>query len=232
MKILALITARKNSKGVLDKNIREIGGVPLIGISAQHALAAGFAPEDVVLSTDSEEYAAVGRKYGASTPFLRPAELATDTAGSREVMIHAVDTLNRLAAEKYDTICLLQPTSPFRSPEDIVNAIRLYEERRPEMVVGVTRSGANPYYNLFETDEAGCLHISKGDGRYTRRQDAPPVYEFNGAIYIIDVEALRKGPITRFGRILPYVMPAERSLDIDSEADLRRAQRVLQNPEM
>lgn len=229
MKILALITARKNSKGVLDKNIREIGGVPLIGISAQHALAAGFAPEDVVLSTDSEEYAAIGRIYGASTPFLRPAELATDTAGSREVMLHAVDTLNRLAAEKYDTICLLQPTSPFRSPEDIVNAIRLYEERRPEMVVGVTRSGANPYYNLFETDEAGCLHISKGDGRYTRRQDAPPVYEFNGAIYIIDVEALRKGPITRFGRILPYVMPPERSLDIDSEQDLRRAQ-VLQTP--
>lgn len=219
--MLALIPARGGSKGIKDKNIRPFRGVPLLAHSIRHALDAGFQSEDIVLSTDSEAYAAVGREYGAAVPFMRPEHLATDTAGSREVMLHAVDTLAAMG-RVHDTICLLQPTSPLRSPADIIEAVRLYELHRPDMVVGVTLSGSNPYYNLFEPDADGCLHISKGDGLITRRQDAPPVYEFNGAIYIISVEALRRGPITRFERIIPLVMPAERSIDLDTEDDWQR----------
>ncbi|MDE5552899.1 MAG: acylneuraminate cytidylyltransferase family protein [Muribaculaceae bacterium] len=221
MAILALIPARCNSKGIPGKNIRPFRGLPLLAHSIRHAQAAGFRNEDIVLTTDSEQYAEIGRQYGADVPFLRPDELATDTAGSREVMLHAVDTLAS-AGRVYDTICLLQPTSPLRDPQDIRDAIALYESTAPDMVAGVSVSGANPYYNLFEPDAEGCLHISKGDGLITRRQDAPPVYEFNGAIYIIRVEALRHSPITRFDRIMPLVMPAERSLDLDTEADWQR----------
>lgn len=221
-RVLALITARSGSKGIPDKNIRPLAGIPLLAHSIRHAREAGFPRCDIVLSTDSEAYAAIGREYGADVPFIRPDDLASDTAGSREVMLHAVDTLARMGRH-YDTICLLQPTSPLRSPEDIREAIELYRSRRPDMVVGVTRSGANPYYNLFEADPEGYLRISKGDGGITRRQDAPPVYEFNGAVYIISVAALRKAPISQFPHTLPLVMPPERSLDLDSESDWLRA---------
>lgn len=225
MAILALIPARCNSKGIPGKNIRPFRGHPLLAHSILHARRAGFRNEDIVLTTDSAEYADIGRRYGADVPFLRPDELATDTAGSREVMLHAIDTLAAMGRE-YDTICLLQPTSPLRDPQDITEAIALYERYSPDMVVGVCVSGANPYYNLFEPGADGGLHISKGDGLITRRQDAPPVYEFNGAIYIIRVEALRHSPITRFGHIVPLVMPAERSLDLDTEADWQRLDTV------
>lgn len=225
MNILYLIPARANSKGIPDKNIKRLGPFPLLAHSIHQAKLAGASPEDIVLSTDSEKYAEIGREHGANVPFLRPCELATDTSGSREVMLHAVDTLNA-AGREYDTICLLQPTSPFRDPEDIEKAISLFRKYRPDMVVGVKISGANPYYNLFERDEKGFLHISKGDGRITRRQDAPEVLEFNGAIYIIDVKALRKEPISRFARIIPYLMPTERSIDIDTPSDWEKAEKI------
>lgn len=218
--ILAIIPARAGSKGIPDKNIRPLGGLPLLVHSIRHALQAGFQSPDILLTTDSEQYAAIGREAGANVPFLRPQELSTDQAGSREVMLHAIDAMQK----HYDTICLLQPTSPLRRPEDIIEAIKLYQEHRPDMVVGVKRSPANPYYNLFETDHRGHLHISKGDGLITRRQDAPPVYEFNGAIYIINVNSLRRSPLTLFPDIIPYEMPAERSIDLDTPDDWRRAE--------
>lgn len=226
MKILYLITARGGSKGIPGKNIKPLGGRPLIDWSIQGALKAGAPAEDLIVSTDSDEIGEIARRCGASVPFMRPAELASDTAGSREVMLHAVDTLAE-SGRVYDTICLLQPTSPFRSAKDIRRAIELHELRRPEMTVSVMRSPANPYYNLFEPDAEGMLHISKGSGRYTRRQDAPPVYEFNGAVYVIDVEALRRENITRFASILPYEMPADRSIDLDTPADWERAEERL-----
>lgn len=216
--MLALIPARKNSKGIPDKNIRLLGGTPLLAHSIRHAREAGFDPSEIVLSTDSEEYAAIGRHYGASVPFIRPDSLATDSAGSREVMLHAIDTLADMG-QRHDVICLLQPTSPLRTAEDISTALNLFKIHKPDMVVSVTISGANPYYNLFEPDNNGFIHISKGNGNITRRQDAPPVFEFNGAVYIISVEALRKAPISQFKRIIPMVMPAERSLDLDTEDD-------------
>lgn len=221
--IVAIIPARSGSKGIPDKNIRPLGGLPLLVHSIRHALSAGFQSANILLTTDSEQYAAIGREAGATVPFLRPQELSTDRAGSREVMLHAIDAMQK----KYDTICLLQPTSPLRRPEDIIEAIRLYEEHRPDMVVGVKRSPANPYYNLFETDAQGHLHISKGDGLITRRQDAPPVYEFNGAIYIINAASLRRSPLTLFPHIIPYEMPEQRSIDLDTPDDWRRAEQML-----
>lgn len=227
MKALYLIPARGGSKGVPRKNIRLLGGLPLIAHSIRHALACAENPEDVVVSTDSEEIAKVAREYGASVPFMRPAELATDTAGSREVMLHAVDTLNA-QGRGYDTIILLQPTSPFRNPADIVAAAKLYDKCRPDMVVSVKQAQANPYYNAFECDSKGCLKISKGDGLITRRQDAPQVWEFDGAIYVIDMEALRRYPsLAQMKRILPFPSSGRHNIDIDSELDFLIAEHLI-----
>ena len=227
MKILYLIPARGGSKGVPGKNIKELGGMPLIAHSIGHALAVAPA-EDVVVSTDSEEIKSVAEKYGANVPFLRPEALATDTAGSREMMLHAVDFFAREGRE-YDTIVLLQPTSPLRDPQDIERAIELFRERRPDMVVSVSEAVSNPYYNAFEPDKEGYLKISKGEGGITRRQDAPKVWEFNGAIYVIDVAALQERKLAQFQRILPYPTSPETSQDIDTEIDFLICEKLLES---
>lgn len=223
-----LIPARGGSKGVPGKNIRNLGGIPLIAHTIRAALAVADNPEEVVVSTDSEEIADVARSYGASVPFMRPAELATDTAGSREVILHAADAL----LEPGEPVVLLQPTSPFRNPQDIRKAVELFEKERPDMVVSVRPAATNPYYNAYECDETGCLRISKGDGLLSRRQDAPAVWEFDGSIYVIDPEALRKVPsLARLQRILPIENTVATPVDIDTELDFRLANLLISSRE-
>lgn len=235
MKYLYLIPARGGSKGIPGKNIKLLGGVPLIARSIRHALEAGAPEEDVVVTTDSEEIAQVAREWGANVPFMRPAELATDSATSRDAILHALDTL-KSSGRNYDAVILLQPTSPFRRPEDIKNAVKAYEdamerakspEDAPGMAVSVTEARTNPYYSAFEADEKGFLHISKGDGRYTRRQDAPKVWEFNGAVYVINPSMLRQFEISRLPNIVAVEMPAEISIDLDTHADWERAEQKI-----
>ena len=226
MKPLFLIPARGGSKGVPGKNIRPLGGIPLIGHSIKSALAVASDPADVVVSTDSEEIAAVARSLGANVPFMRPAEFATDTAGSREVILHAADVLNA-AGGSYDSVVLLQPTSPFRLEEDIRNAVSLFYNEKPDMVVAVKPARSNPYYNAFETDADGHLVISKGDGLFTRRQDAPPVWEIDGSIYVIDADSLRR--YKSLGK-MPFIFPIENTspynIDIDTELDFMTAEAI------
>ena len=228
-KYLYLVPARGGSKGIPGKNIKLLGGMPLIGHTIGQALAVAD-PEDVVVSTDSEDIARVARDCGARTPFLRPAELASDSASSRSVILHAIDFFRSIGVD-YEAVVLLQPTSPLRRPEDILAAIKAFEDSRAsdpgrgaQMAVSVTEARTNPYYGAFETDSSGFLHISKGDGRYTRRQDAPHVWEFNGAVYVIEAEALRREEISRLDRIVPVDMPSDRSLDLDTLADWARAE--------
>lgn len=222
---LYLIPARGGSKGVPGKNIRPLGGIPLISHSIRHALSVA-SKDDVIVSTDSEEIAKIAMESGANVPFIRPVELASDTAGSREVMIHAADFMNA-RGKNYDCIVLLQPTSPLRDPEDIRRAIRLYKDSDADMVVSVNEAATNPYYNAFETDSEGYLHISKGSGNFTRRQDAPKVWEFNGAIYVIRLSSLRDSVISRFERILPLPIDPQSAVDIDTELDFIIASHLL-----
>ena len=230
MTTLFLITARGGSKGVPGKNTKLLGGIPLIEYSIRDALSVAGNASDVVVSTDSTEIAEVAGKAGATVPFLRPAELATDTAGSREVMLHAVDFMNEKGGKKYDCLVLLQPTSPFRNTDDIRKGLEIFERERPDMVVSVKPAATNPYYNAYETDTEGMLRISKGDGMITRRQDAPPVWEFDGSIYIIDPKALRKYPsLGRMERILPLPNTARHNIDIDTELDFLTAEQLLNN---
>ncbi len=215
---LYIIPARGGSKGIPRKNIKPLCGRPLIAYSIDAALEAGASPRSIILSTDDAEIAETGRRLGLDVDYMRPAELATDTAGSREVILDAMDWADKQGIV-YDCVVLLQPTSPMRTAADIKAALELYTPDT-DMVVSVKEASANPYYNCFETDpESGYLHISKGDGLLTRRQDAPPVWEYNGAVYVINPQSIRNMPMGAFKKRVPSVMPAERSVDLDTPTD-------------
>lgn len=221
--MIYLIPARGGSKGVPGKNIRLLGGIPLIEHSIRTALEVASSPNEVIVSTDSAEIASIAERAGATVPFLRPAQLATDTASSRDVILHAADALG----EK-NGVVLLQPTSPFRNPDDIRKAVGLFKKEQPDMVVSVKPAATNPYYNAYETGSDGSLRISKGSGLFTRRQDAPEVWEFDGSIYVIDPVSLRRHPsLACMPRILPIVNTAPHNVDIDTELDFRLAELLL-----
>lgn len=223
---LYIIPARGGSKGIPRKNIKPLGRKPLIGYAIDAARAAGSPDNRIILSTDDDEIAGVARNaLGLEVPYMRPAELATDTSGSREVIIDAMDWADR-AGIIYDCVVLLQPTSPFRTADDIRAALALYSSDI-DMVVSVKEAAANPYYNCFETDADGFLHVSKGDGLITRRQDAPPAWEYNGAVYVINPDSIRRMPLGAFPRRLPSPMPADRSIDLDTPADWLLAEAIL-----
>lgn len=220
-----LIPARGGSKGVPGKNIRPICGRPLIEYTVKDALDVTDA-ENVIVSTDSVEIAEAARKAGANVPFMRPHELATDTAGSREVILHAAEFLQGQGKD-FDSVVLLQPTSPLRDPEDIRKALDMYENSDADMVVSVNEAQTNPYYNGFEADADGYLKLSKGEGGIRRRQDAPKVWEFNGSIYVIRLDALRNAEISQLEKILPLPVAPETGIDIDTETDFIIAENAM-----
>lgn len=223
MKDLFLIPARGGSKGVPGKNIKPLNGKPLIHYTLDAARAVASA-ENICISTDSDETIQTVKEYGLDVPFKRPDYLATDTVGSYEVILHAIDFYERRGI-KFHRVVLLQPTSPFRTGTHIREAISLY---RPglDMVVSVTIAHANPYFNLFEENSEGFIAPSKA-GSFIRRQDCPVVYEFNGAIYVMNVQSLKNGPPNEFSKIRKYVMAEEDSLDIDTNIDWIVAEAIL-----
>ncbi len=226
MRLLFIIPARGGSKGIPGKNIKSLNGKPLIQYSIEYArLFAG--DTDICLSTDSDTIANAAIDIGLQVSYHRPPELATDTAGSYEVLQHALAYYEKTGT-RYDAVVLLQPTSPIREKFHLEEALKLYDSSL-DMVVSVQLSAANPYYNLFEEDKNGCLHISKGEGLYTRRQDLPPVYAYNGSIYIINPVSLHeKTSFRSFDRTRKYVMDEKYSVDIDTPQDWAFTEYLLQ----
>ncbi len=189
MKTLVVVPARGGSKGVKDKNIRLLGGKPLISYTLE-LIRHAFPDAMVCVSTDSERIAQVARDSGFPPPFLRPVELSTDTAGSYDVLVHALKHYQASGLE-FECVVMMQPTSPFRRLEDIVEARHLFTHDL-DMLVGVKETKANPYFTLFEESADGYLAKSKHLEGISRRQDAPSVYQYNGALYIISANSLRK----------------------------------------
>ena len=212
---LVVIPARGGSKGVPGKNIKPLGGKPLIYYTLEAARDV-FPDEQILVSTDSEEIKACVEKTGLKLPWLRPAALASDTAGTYEVLLHALDYIE---SKGYfpDTLILMQATTPFRTAKHIREAMQLYDEET-EMVVSVKETKANPYYVLREENEEGWLVKSK-EGNFARRQDCPKVYEVNGGIYIMQVSSLKKMHPSQFEKVRKYVMDELTSHDIDSMLD-------------
>jgi CMP-N,N'-diacetyllegionaminic acid synthase len=215
MKPLFLITARGGSKGIPGKNIKPFAGKPLLYYAIDTARE--LAPdEDICLSTDADDIIQAAEAYGLHVPFKRPDSLATDQSGSYEVILHAVD-FYRQQNRLYDTLVLLQPTSPFRTAQHVREALALYTNDL-DMVVSVTESASNPYYNLFEENTDGYLKRSK-ESPFTRRQDCPEVYAYNGAVYVINTASLAQKPLSQFSKVKKYVMNAEDSVDLDTPLD-------------
>ncbi len=223
MKALVIIPARAGSKGIPGKNIKVLGDKPLIQYTIDAAVSV-FDKEDILVSTDGEEIKAVAEECGLNVPFLRPDNLSSDTATSQDVILHGIDYMEK-QGKSYNTVVLLQPTSPFRNSEHIKAAIALFDDEI-DMVVSVKVPEENPYYTLFEESENGFLRRSK-DGEFTRRQDCPSVYAYNGAIYVMRIDALKTKSIAEFDKVRKYEMSDLHSIDLDTPLDWDLAEIVL-----
>ncbi len=224
--ILIIIPARGGSKGIPGKNIKSLGGKPLICWSID--VARSITTEDnICVSTDSLDIIKVVEDYGLKVPFIRPAELATDKAGSNDVLLHALNYYES-QGKTFKMIILLQPTSPFRKAKYVEGAIKLYNEEL-DMVVSVKEASCNPYYNCYEENDEGLLERSKThDKPIIRRQDAPHAYEYNGSIYVINPKSLKEKGMSRFTRIRKYEMPDLYSIDLDTMLDWYIAEMILE----
>lgn len=220
MKILAIIPARGGSKGLPGKNIRPLCGKPLIGWTID--AARGIVPDkDICVSTDSVEIADTVKNYGLEVPFLRPKELATDTATTNDVLLHALE-FYRQQGKSYDTIILLQPTSPLRTTQHIREALALYHSGI-DMVVSVRPSHAAAV--LCRENENGYVE-SVFNKSHSCRQSLK-FWEYNGAIYVINVQSLLRERNLGFSRILKYEMSESESVDIDTRFDMDIVELIL-----
>ena len=222
LKYLALIPARGGSKGVKNKNIRLVDGKPLISYTINTAKKSECF-EDIVVSTDSEEIAGIAREYGASVPFIRPAELFDDKAKSIDVVIHALGVLKK----NYDAVCFLQPTAPLRKVEDIKGALVKYEEQGKPTLVSVAKL-EDPHPHKVKLIKDGALTpFIPGTQCEVPRQLLPACYFLNGGIYVIDVNFAKEKQAFFDENTVPYIMPSERSVNIDTELDLLLAELLL-----
>lgn len=218
---IATICARGGSKGLPGKNIRLFAGRPLIAHTISQALSCPDI-DGVFVSTDDTEIARIAREAGALVPFMRPAELATDSAPKLPVVEHLVEQLER-EGQVLGRIVDLQPTSPLRTGGDISAALRQAPDA--PLVLSVSAAADNPYFNMAELGADGYIRLSKGEGS-ARRQDVPPVYALNGSIYVWQREALRHAAVHGLWSVnaRAFLMPRWRSVDIDTLEDLQYAE--------
>ena len=221
MKNIAVIPARCGSKGLPDKNIRDLYGKPLMAYSIEAALDAGCF-DAVMVSTDSERYAQVAKQYGAKVPFLRSAEAASDTASSWDV-VREVLTGYAGNDRRFDSVCLLQPTSPLRTAKDIRGAYALLEEKNADAVTSVCESEHPAEYLLTLPADQSLVQFRKAQ-QDLPRQMRPTYYRLNGAIYIRKV-TYKNGTITLLSQNeYAFVMDKNSSVDIDTIDDFEYAQ--------
>jgi len=226
MRILFLIPARSGSKGLPGKNTKLLGAKTLIEYSIDFALENFTNSDELCISTNDDLVLEIAKKRGITIPFIRPDQLSNDTASSYDVIMHALnhyETINK----KFDAVLLLQPTSPFRKNEDLQSLIKEFD-KNVDMVVSVKIAKENPYFTLFENSSDGFIEKSKL-GLFDRRQDTPEVYAFNGSMYLISVDSLKKSKLGDFKKIKKIIMPEERSVDIDTLADWSLAEFYLKN---
>lgn len=218
MKVLGLIPARGGSKGVVRKNIRLLSGKPLLAYTAEAALRARSLTR-VVLSTEDQEIAEIGKQWGFDVPFMRPGHLAQDTTPTLPVVQHALMSLAE-NGESFDAVCLLQPTNPLRREQDIDACVELLASSRASCVISVlpVPHEYNPKWVYWKsTDEKLSLSAGEGDP-ITRRQDLPPAFFRDGSIYVSRSETVLDGSL--YGPdVIGYEMPPEFSANIDTEAD-------------
>lgn len=219
--ILCTICARGGSKGVKNKNIKEINGKPLIAYTIEQAKASKLF-EHIVISTDSDDIAKVAKKFGAEVFFKRSVEMASDAAGKLDVIKDAFVRSEEYYNTKFDYLIDLDATSPLRSVEDIINSFSQFKKDNNDNLITAMPSRRSPYFNLVEQDENGKVYLSKKlDNGIVRRQDAPKSYDMNASIYIWKRDIILKENSIFLDKTGLYIMPEERSIDIDNELDFK-----------
>lgn len=216
--ILVVIPARGGSKGIPRKNIKPLNGKPLILYTVEFARKI-FPDEQILVSTDDIEIKELVENTGLKVPFLRPEELATDSAPTDNVVKHCIDFFTNQGND-FKAVLILQPTSPFRRISDIDLALENFTEE-VDGIVSVKETKANPYFTLMEEDENGFLYKSK-KAEFTRRQDCPTVYELNGSLYLYHTNVYTSNK--KDLRVKKIVLPKELSIDLDDEYDWKLAE--------
>lgn len=216
-KILCTICARGGSKGVENKNVREISGKPLIGHTVELAVQSDIFA-DIVISTDCENIAMAAERYGAKALFKRPYELASDIAAKLPVIRHAFTETESILNKTYDYLFDLDATSPLRQLSDIKACEEMITSNKYRNIITASPARRSPYFNLIEVDEDGAPYVSK-QGLASRRQDSPLCYDMNASIYVWTRDSILNDDILFTKNTGLYVMPEERSLDIDTEFD-------------
>jgi len=216
-----VVFARGGSKGVPGKNLRKVGGVPLIGHSVQTGLATPEI-EEFFCSTDSEEIADAARGFGASIPFMRPTELAGDESPEWDAWQHFAKYLMAEGARDDDAMVSLPTTSPLRNVEDVRSAIALYESSSADVVVTTTEASRSPWFNMVTVDGEGHVQVLLGSesGGPVRRQDTPKVFDLTTVAYVASLSHILSAPQLFGGVVAGLEIPRERALDIDTELDL------------
>lgn len=224
MKNIAIIPARSGSKGIKDKNIKNLNGKPLMAYTIEAAVSSEEFDE-IMVSTDSEEYADIARSWGASVPFLRSTENSTDNASSWDMVEEVLRGYQRMGHE-YDTFCLLQPTSPLRTGMDIKEAYKLYREKADFAVVSVCEAEHSPLWCGHLPPDHEFKNFIKPDA-IGQRQASEKYYRINGAIYIADVNRFYTEKFLYCEGSYAYLMPQLRSVDIDTEIDFKLAEAII-----
>jgi N-acylneuraminate cytidylyltransferase/CMP-N,N'-diacetyllegionaminic acid synthase len=221
MNILCTICARGGSKGVPGKNTIDVSGKPLIAHTIKQALSSRIT-EDILVTSDSRDILAIAEKLMVPHIVLRPSELAHDTADKLDAIRHAVDFVEGQTGKRFSIIVDLDPTSPLRNIEDISAALEMFKNSNANNLITGAPSRRSPYFNLVEVDQSGYVKLSKPSlSRIIRRQESPKCYDMNASIYIWRRDFLMSNKVIFSPKTILYEMPEERSIDVDSQLDLK-----------
>ncbi|XPV76202.1 MAG: cytidylyltransferase domain-containing protein [Desulfovibrio sp.] len=221
-KIYGFIFARGGSKGLPGKNIRPLGGVPLIGRAIQSGMKSGLI-EKIFVSTDDPEIAAVAKEYGAEVPFMRPDELAKDTSAEWDAWRHAIENV-----DDFDIFISLPATAPLRTEEDVTNCINCFLEGDVDVVVTATEAHRHPSFNMITEDDKGYASLVMPlEGLITRRQDAPEVFDMTTVAYVSTPSYIKNNDSVFRGKVKAVIIPPERAIDIDTQLDFDFAEFLL-----
>lgn len=222
---IAIIPARSGSKGLKDKNIKNLLGKPVMAYSIEAALKSGQF-STVMVSTDSEQYAKIALEYGAEVPFFRSKTTSSDTASSWDAVLEVLSEYEKLG-QRFSTFCLLQPTSPMRTSEDLIKAYELYNKKNAVAIVSVCELD-HPLAWCGTLDDDKSLDGFIARAQDGQRQKTEKFYRPNGAIYIADVKEFCRDQFLYRKGAYAYIMPKERGIDIDTEFDFKFAEYVMQ----
>lgn len=227
MRNIAIIPARSGSKGLKNKNIKLLNGKPLIAYSIEAAYKCKMF-ETVMLSTDSAEYAEIGIKYGADVPFLRSKEMSSDTAGSWDTVKEVLYNYEK-RGKKFDTVALLQPTSPLRTPQDIRSGYELMNQKNADSITAVCEMDHSPLWSNTLAEDLSMKNFEKDEYKNLGRQQLPTYYRINGALYLRKIQYGENSICLLEKNEYALIMEREKSIDIDTELDFRMAEIILQN---